>query len=163
MALTIEDGSIVAGANSYISVQDARDYALARGLTLPVDDTEVEHLVVRAFDYLQSLVYKGSKVEPYHVAEFPRNDLYVQGILFPNDSIPHNLITAQCDLTFQANSVDLLPTGDGREVVREKVDVVEVEYSAKGSAVSKPVFTKAASLLKDLLALGAGQALTLRI
>ena len=45
MALTIEDGSGVAGANSYIDVAAARTYAAARGLTLPAADGDVEALL----------------------------------------------------------------------------------------------------------------------
>jgi len=155
MALIIEDGSGVANANSYISVQEAKDYAALRGLTLPSTDPEIEILAIKAFDYLEALDYKGVPANPPQATEFPRADLYIQGILFANDEIPHKLKKAQSQLTFEATNSDLQPTGDGREVVREKVDVIEVQYAEKGTSVSRPTFTAVNSLLKDLVKSGA--------
>lgn len=61
--LVIEDGSIVTGANSYISVEEARTYASCRGVSLSEDDSVVEVQLIKANDYLQSLrcSYKGCK------------------------------------------------------------------------------------------------------
>ncbi|MBU4707835.1 DnaT-like ssDNA-binding protein, partial [Salmonella enterica] len=42
MALVVEDGSIVAGADSYLSLEDARALAAKYGYALPADDTEAE-------------------------------------------------------------------------------------------------------------------------
>ena len=42
MALIVEDGSIVPGADSYINLVDARTFAAKYGLVLPTDDTEAE-------------------------------------------------------------------------------------------------------------------------
>ena len=54
MALIIEDGSIVANANSFISLVDARAYAATIGLTLPVDDTEAEVTLINGARYVNS-------------------------------------------------------------------------------------------------------------
>lgn len=163
MALVIEDGTGVAGANSYITVAEAREYADLRSLFLPVSDAEVEALIIKAFDYLESLDYKGEHANPPQAAEFPRRNLYIQGILFSETSIPYKLKQAQCHLTFEANSTDLLPTGDGREVVKEKVDVIEVEYAEKGISVARPTFTAVNGFLKDLLRKGGGRLKSVRV
>ena len=163
MALIIEDGSIVDGANTYVSASEAREYAALRGLTLPATDAELETLIVSSFDYLDGLDYKGDYTNPPQPAEFPRRNLYIQGVSFPSNSIPPKLKQAQCQLCYDASLTTLQPTGDGREVVKEKVDVIEVQYAESGTSVAKPVFTIANSLLKDLLKNSAGSLTTIRI
>lgn len=163
MALVIEDGTGVAGANSYITVAEAREFADLRSLFLPVSDADVEALIIKAFDYLEGLDYKGEPASPPQAAEFPRRNLYIQGILFSESSIPFKLKQAQCQLTVEANSTELLPTGDGREVVKEKVDVIEVEYAEKGISVARPTFTAVNNFLKDLIRRGSGGLKSLRI
>lgn len=163
MALVIEDGTGVAGANSYITVAEAREFADLRSLFLPLSDADVEALIIKAFDYLEGLDYKGEPANPPQAAEFPRRNLYIQGILFSESSIPYKLKQAQCQLTVEANNTELLPTGDGREVVKEKVDVIEVEYAEKGISVARPTFTAVNNFLKDLVRRGSGGLKSLRI
>lgn len=154
MALIIEDGTCVDNANSYITVAEARAFASLRSLILPSSDSEVEVLIVKAFDYLESLDYKGNHANPPQSAEFPRRDLYLQGVLFSESQIPYKLKQAQSQLTYEAVNIDLQPTGNGKEVIKEKVDVVEVQYSEKGINVARPTFTTVNSFLKDLLKSG---------
>jgi len=154
MALIIEDGTGVDNANSYITVAEARAFASLRSLILPSSDSEVEVLIVKAFDYLESLDYKGNHANPPQSAEFPRRDLYLQGVLFSESQIPYKLKQAQSQLTYEAVNIDLQPTGNGKEVIKEKVDVVEVQYSEKGINVARPTFTTVNSFLKDLLKSG---------
>ena len=154
MALIIEDGTGVDNANSYISVAEARAFASLRSLILPSSDPAVEVLIIKAFDYLESLDYKGNHANPPQSAEFPRRDLYLQGVLFAQNEIPNKLKQAQSQLTFEAVNTDLQPTGNGKEVIKEKVDVVEVQYSEKGINVARPTFTTVNSFLKDLLKSG---------
>ncbi len=54
MAIVVEDGTVVAGANSYITRASAIAYAAARGVTL-ANTTATDAQVVKAFDYLESL------------------------------------------------------------------------------------------------------------
>ena len=42
MALVVETGAIVPGADSYVSLTDARTLAASYGLALPADDTAAE-------------------------------------------------------------------------------------------------------------------------
>ena len=154
MALIIEDGTGVDNANSYISVAEARSFASLRSLILPASDSAVEVVIVKAFDYLESLDYKGNHANPPQSAEFPRRDLYLQGVLFAQNEIPNKLKQAQSQLTYEAVNTDLQPTGNGKEVIKEKVDVVEVQYSEKGINVARPTFTTVNSFLKDLLKSG---------
>lgn len=153
MALTIEDGSLVAGANSYATVAECRAYAALRGLTLPVADGEVEILLIKAADYLESFEgrYKGSRVNATQALAWPREYVIIYGSDdFPVDEIPEQLKNAQCQLAFDAIANDLQATGTGREVVKEKVDVIEVEYAPGGGHVVQAVFAKAMAFLQPL-------------
>lgn len=163
MALVIEDGTGVSGANSYITLAEARDYADLRSLLLPTSDAELEVLIIKAFDYLEALEYRGEPANPPQDASFPRKNLYIQGVLFSDSQIPHKLKQAQSQLAFEATSFDLQPTGDGREVIKEKVDVIEVEYGEKGINVARPTFTKVNGFLRDLIKRGSGQLSSIRI
>ena len=163
MALIIEDGTGVSGANSYITLVEAREYADLRSLLLPTSDSELEVLIIKAFDYLEALDYKGEPANPPQDAAFPRRNLYIQGVLFSDSQIPFKLKQAQSQLAFEATNFDLQPTGDGREVVKEKVDVIEVEYAEKGINVARPTFTKVNGFLTDLIRTGSGLLSSIRI
>jgi len=157
MPVIIENGSGVAGANSYATVAEARAYATARGLSLPVADGDVEKALVLACDKLESYRYKGNKTSEDNLLQWPRVKVFVGASTEPlaSDNIPSRLIAAQCQFACEsANGTELQPTGTGREVVRKKVDVLETEYAPTGSGSVTPKFNKAEALLAPLLASG---------
>lgn len=164
MALVIENGSLVAGATSYVSVAEARAYAAARASTFPADDTEgnaaAEVALIVAMDYLESLRadFKGRKVNPATQAlQWPRQGVEIDGWDVSISTIPNELKFAQIQLaTEAANGTDLMPTGDGREVIREKVDVLETEYRPGAGGAPQPVLVKVQALLAPLLAASFG-------
>jgi len=130
MPLTIEDGSGVAGANSYVTVAEIRAFADARGLSLPALDIDVEPLAVSATDWLETFRtrYQGSKTSPDQPLQWPRWPVIVDGYQVANDEIPVELKKAQMQAVADAASgVSLTGTGNA-QVKREKVDVIEVEY-----------------------------------
>ncbi|UGO52721.1 putative virion structural protein [Serratia phage vB_SmaS_Opt-155] len=126
--IIVEDGSGVANANSYVSLEQTKQYALSRGLTLPDADPDIESLMHQAVDYLQyNYQYRGEKTYPDAELEFPRTG--IKG--YAPDQIPSRIKNAQMQLTALAYEHDLSPvTSSG--VVREKVDVIEVQYSDGG-------------------------------
>src|SRR5688572_8818215 len=133
MALTIETGAGVTGADSYASVAEARAYATSRGITslTALTDAQVEVLLRKASDFLESLEsrFKGSRVADDQALAWPRSDVYLfsSDTLFDEEDIPAQILTAQCQLACDAAGTDLLPNGTGREVIRQKVDVIETE------------------------------------
>lgn len=159
MSLTIEDGSLVANADSYASVAEAQAYATSRGLSLPATDGAIEVLLRQAADYLDSLEnrYKGNRVESDQALAWPRSDVYLfdSTTVLPETEIPVLLKRAQCQLAVDANTLTLQPTGSGQEILKQKVDVIEVEYAERGSVVIQPEFTKALAMLEPLFK-GAG-------
>lgn len=164
MALTIETGAGIAGANSYATVAQAQAYAAARALTLPAGTPAVEALLIKAADFLESLEdqFKGSRVESDQALAWPRTDVYLfdSTDMFGEDEIPVQLINAQCQLAFDGVANTLQPTGSGREVIRTKVDVIETEYAKRGSGTIQPDFNKAMAILAPLLDNSSGFSLT---
>lgn len=153
MALIVEDGTIVANANSYVSLADARAFAVARGVTLPTDDAATEILAIKAVDFLEAQrnYYDGVKMDREQKLQWPRSGAYLDGFEIFEDEIPDVLKNAQCQLMMEVFAgLDLQPNGTGREVVREKVDVLETEYAQTGSGVLQPIFAKAMAYLEPL-------------
>lgn len=158
MPLVIENGSLVANANSYVSVADARAYAEARASTLPEENADVEAALFVAMDYLESLraEFQGYKVSPgVQALQWPRTGVQIDGWDFPIDAIPNELKFAQIQLAIEsASGTDLMPTGDGREVIRKKVDVLETEWAPGSGGAAQPVFIKVRAFLAPLLQSG---------
>lgn len=159
MALTIENGTGVSGANSYATVAEARAFAADRGLVLPAADTDVEPLLVKACDYLQSLEprFIGYRALEAQALAWPRAEAVLPwGVALTEDAIPVQLKQAQCRLAYDAITLELQPNGDGREVVRRKVDVLETEYAQRGTSALLPTLTQALNILQPLLKNGFG-------
>lgn len=142
MAIVVEDGTVVAGANSYITRASAIAYAAARGVTL-ADTTATDVLIVKAFDYLESLrsQFKGELVEYDQPAAWPRAGATIEGYDWSNDEIPRQVIAAQCALVVEINAGEdpFNPTAVVGPVTEKTVPgAVTVKYaSATSSKVSK--------------------------
>lgn len=150
MPLTIENGSSVAGANSYVSVTEARAFAAARASTLPDDDAAVEGLLVQATDYLDTLAFVGTRRVATQPLAWPRSSVTLYGAALADDSIPPQLKNAQMQLAIDAVAGPLQESTDGRIVTKEQVDVIVTEY-AEGSTGGQRVFRKALDFLAPLL------------
>jgi hypothetical protein len=158
MALIVEDGTIVTGANSYVSVANARSWATLRGLTFTGADSVVEARLVNAMDVLEGMRdrWKGDKVDADQPLQWPRSDVWLDGNEFPDDEIPSELIAAQIQLAYDSETYELQANGSGQEVVREKVDVIETEYAKRGTGTVQAQFNKAMNFLKPLFKAGTG-------
>lgn len=136
MTFTVEDGSIVDGANSFVSVADADSYHSTRGnASWTGTDAVKEAALVRATDYIQQKyngAWKGCLVSYSQPLDWPRSG--ITGV--DEDAIPQRLKSAVCELALEALSATLNPSLErGGAIKREKIDVIEVEYmdSAIGS------------------------------
>lgn len=154
MTITVEDGSIVADANSYVDEADLTAFASARGITLTTDE---EQLLIRAMDYIEYLYYKGTKVSEDQSLQWPRTGVYIDGYLFSDEAIPKEIKEAQmqCAIAIDQGN-DPLQDLD-RKVVREKVGNLEVQYSE--SSVVSVINKKIMNTIKKLLASGNGYVL----
>jgi hypothetical protein len=153
MALIIEDGSIVANANSFATVVECQAFADARGLTLPSTDAEIEILLINASDFLFSLEndFQAFRTSPSsQVLPFPRETVYLYGESIASDAIPQILKDGQCRLAFDASQQDLLATGSGRVVKKEGVGPLVVEYGDDGASNPQANLTAALTILAPL-------------
>lgn len=151
MALIVEDGSIVANANSYVSLVDVENYAALRGLsTWTGTDAVKEAAIINAMDYIESQNYKGFPAQSSQALRWPRAGVIVEGNELAYNSIPYRVRGALCSLAVEQISGDIMPSLDrGGAVKREKVDVLEVEYFS--GAPTSTVYQRAESMLRQYL------------
>jgi len=155
MALTVEDGTQVTGANSYVSRADVIAYAAARGVTL-TDDATTDGYLIQAAQYIDQHEpnLKGYRVARDQAMAFPRNFVYINGWYWAGDEIPTNLINCQCEFVIDLkNGVDLYnrPLNANLAQKRAKVDVIEVDYAIDKTPQNVTQTSKGDALLMTLL------------
>ena len=164
MSLIIETGFVVPNANSYVTIAEARAFAIARGVTLSAVDTVVEKNCIIAIDYLESFRnrFKGYKIGFAQGLQFPRVSILIDNYWLGYNTIPPMLKNAQCQLVIELhNGIDLTPSAaDGKFLVREKIDVIENEWAHGGSML--PTLTKFEQFLAPLLKPSTGGLITHR-
>lgn len=136
MALIIEDGTIVANANSYITDAEFTAYADARGYTYPALAADREPLIIKANDYIQSVESKmqGQRTTPEtQELAYPRQNVYLYCTRIASDSIPKTLKNAQCEAAIAVNDSDLLITTTAGNIASEAVGDLSVSYHSGGS------------------------------
>jgi len=133
--ITVEDGTGVATANSFVSVADARAYSLNRGITLPADDDTVAAWLIVAGDWLNGKrgQFKGTKTYSTPMV-FPRSGMYIDGATteYPVTTVPPEIKAAQIQLVIAQQAgiaLDSPSVGGVLPIIREKVDVLETEYA----------------------------------
>lgn len=157
MALVIEDGTQVAGANSFVTRAEVIAYASARGVTLPDTDATDVH-AVNAMDYLAAQCFRGSVALATQALPFPRKGLIdgddAEGYVF---TIPAGIKQAQLQLALDsANGIKLLASSNPTaEVKRVKVGPLEREFFAPPSLTldGTPPLELATALLKPFTCL----------
>ena len=94
MSLIVEDGSIVTGAESYISVADASTYHTARGnaaWAALASDAVREQCLRKATDYMEQVYrsrWQGCRVGETQALSWPRYDVEVEGYAVDSDIVP---------------------------------------------------------------------------
>ena len=156
--LIVEDGSIVADANSYVTYDYALAYHALRGNSAWAAGSELnqQYAIIRATQAIDS-IYKGKwKGTPTEYGtqelEWPRQDVDVNGVELDDDLIPAALKKAVCEAALRelAEANSMTPDLDrGGEIKRVKADTVEVEYM--DGANSTTTFTAIDGLLADLV------------
>lgn len=131
ITVTVEDGTGIADANSYVSADDADTFFANRGDTAwtGTDDQKAAALI-RGCQYLETLRYKGVKAEQTNELKWPRDGVQDEdGYDIDTTEIPKGIINAQLVLAKQALANDLQPALErGGAVKRERVGQLEVEY-----------------------------------
>lgn len=130
MAIIVEDGTGVPGANSYVTVAEFEAYALARGVTLTGTPTS-EQLLLRAMDYIESLEYIGDIAICGQPLMWPRYGVYIDGYCYVDgNTIPELLKNAQMvtALSIDAGMDPLSQFPTPRLVHSTTVGPITVEY-----------------------------------
>jgi hypothetical protein len=151
MSLIVEDGTGLANAESYISVADADTYFSNRGNAAwaALSTAQKEQDLRKATDYIGQVYrmrWNGTRVSGVQALDWPRayvsrDDInYINGegyvvingyYYWPSDEVPTLVKNACAELAFRASVADLSPD-IGQRVLREKVDVIEIEYADHG-------------------------------
>lgn len=152
MTIIVEDGTIVADANSYVTVAELDTFASLRGVTLPTLEADKEVLLIQGTDYTETFWdrYQGTIVDETQSLQFPRNGVYVNGFLVASNAIPQSLKNAQMQAAIESISTTLSPS-TGQNIKKEKVDVIEVEYQDGDGSLYAPTFPSVDKYLDKLL------------
>ena len=132
MALVIETGALVTGANSYVTVDNFIAWAEARGITFTLDDSLIEQNILRAMDYFESLHFLGLKSDENQALQWPRDQVYIDGYSVESDEIPVQVKNALYELVKIEFDGDSHMATQDRQVTSEKIGDIQVTY--KGNA-----------------------------
>ena len=165
MALTVEDGTGLADADTYAALATASDYATARGLTFAIsgaDQTPAEAALRRATTWLDAYVlprlsgtYRTHQRD--QALQWPRSGVVDrEGNGIDSDEIPQEIINACIEAAVREKaspgslSPDVTP---GTVAKRERIEgAVEVEYFRAGAvADQRPISTVIDDILAPLL------------
>lgn len=106
MTLIIEDGSVVAGADSYESLADARVDAANRGLSISDDDTIAESQLRQAYYWIANQYenqFQGYRISQLQTGSLPRGGMVAYGFSVASNSIPKEFILAQTNIAASVN------------------------------------------------------------
>jgi hypothetical protein len=150
------------GVNSYVTVAESDTYWSDRNNTAWAGtDAQKQAALIEATQYMDgAYTFIGTQKPDYPLC-WPRFDVEInagnfKGIWYDAETIPQSIKDACCELALEALSARLDPVLDrGGMIKREKVDVIEVEYS--DFAPSGRTFTFVGKLLKPFLDGGSGQ------
>jgi hypothetical protein len=167
MGLTVETGSLIPAANSYVTLAIHKAYCLDRGIDLSeLTDDEIEAKLVVAASYLDNRYrqsFKGSKVARDQAMAWPREGVDDEdGFPFLITEIPAAVMVAQMELAIRAMtltlSADIQPSQNIKRR-RERIEGVyeeEIEYAEakSGVAAAAPQFVEIDNILAGLLIAG---------
>lgn len=157
-ALVIEDGSGVAGANAYLSLDDCAAYCLARGLTFvtsPSSDGEASIIrATAAIDGRYRGVFPGYRTHGRgQSVEWPRLAAYdSEGWLINGDEVPQEILDATCEAAVRelAEPGSMMPDLErGGAIQSLKAGSVAIVYGA--NADNRTTFTLIDGILSRLL------------
>lgn len=129
MALVIEDGSVIAGANSYITAVEFRTWANSRGITVSDSDDILERSILRAMDWFERQFFIGNKANENQLLQWPRTEALIDGYYADATEIPKEVKTALYEATkVQIDGYSELNEQD-RRTIKESIGDISVEYA----------------------------------
>lgn len=146
MTIIVEDGSLIANANSYVSAANLTAFATARNISLTGD---ASILLIQAMDYIETLNYKGRKRSRDQALQWPRFGVVVDTYPIDSTVIPNELKNGQMQTALAIDAGNGPQQVIPRKTIREKIGDLEVEYAA--GAVTSPMDVKINGFLWKLL------------
>jgi len=141
MALIIEDGSVVPNANSYITVDEFKDWADERGISYGTDQA-VEQAIYRAMDWFERQFFIGNKANENQPLQWPRTEALIDGYYADATEIPKEVNTALYEATKVELDGNSELNNEDRRTIREKVGDISVEYAQNSNnRVTTPALT----------------------
>ncbi len=147
--ITKETGTGSASSTSYVSEADFTAYNSERNVTLGGTNGTPSEVLILAMDYLESKNFIGNKGSQDQALQWPRTGAFMDGYYIASDSIPLLLQEAQMEIAISIDAGTNPMANLARETAREKVDVIEVEYSK--SAFAQTYLTAAETKLNKLI------------
>lgn len=144
MALVIETGAGIAGANTYVSDAEYTTYAASLGKTVGADATAREIELIGSTYYLETLrdKYQGYKTDNSNTLQFPRVDVCIDGYTIDSDFIPVELKRAQMEAAIFSVSNPLFIDTTNQNIKSEQLDRTgKIEYFSGGSFTSNIMAT----------------------
>lgn len=159
--IIVEDGTGANPlANSYASIADIRTYLTNRGVTLPVDNDAVAALILQGMDYLGTKAcqwqgvrtYNDPAAPPVQPLDWPRTGVCLNGVDYPADGIPAQLVAALAQLVKAQNEgINPMPNVTAADYVTEEtVDVITTKYADPVSVGMTPTLTAVDAFLAPL-------------
>ena len=162
MSLIVEDGTAKTDAESYATVAEFKTYHNNRGAVIAaLTDTVIEQLLRKATDYMVARYrtqWRGYRKTATQSLDFPRSFCYLEPFVYgavgaypfllADDVVPNEVKNACCELAFKANDGALM-VDQTQTVIREKVDVIEVEYDKNSPAQTR--YSQIDAMLSTLL------------
>lgn len=162
LTFTVEDGTGLAAANSYLSVNDLKDYWTLRGVALAdtYSDTVLQVALVKATDYVERrfLKWRGQRYSTTQALSWPRVYAYdSDGNL--QSGVPVYMQNAIAEYAYRALTTVLMPdpTADtsGLQVTHTKIGPIEQDFQPGAVKVLKD-YPAADRLLDKIINQGGG-------
>lgn len=154
VTFVVEDGSGVAFANSYVTLDEADDYLSIKGASadawIALTDEEKEEYLMWATRLLdQRADFEGhlTYTDPLQTLRWPRSGVMGRDCISVEiDVIPNPIKAATIEIAWHLFSQQVDPslgtsTGSG-EIKRIKADVLEIEYQVSGDVDTVSPFPK---------------------
>jgi len=139
MALVIESGSGVPGAESFATADELVTYAANFGKTIPAEPIQLEALLRRAALQMDAMPWKGSAASRDQSLSWPRANVKRNGWVLPPDQIPPQIKAGQMALAAEIHADDLAPPELKKgAVTMDRVDgAVTRQYAEASASASK--------------------------
>lgn len=144
--IIVEDGSIVSGANSYVSEAELVSYLEDRDIIL---NGIPSAMLLQAMDYVETLDFIGIKRTENQPLQFPRDHVFIDGYYIEHDKIPFELKQGLMAVVVAIDEGVGPLRNIKRNIKRRKVGPIDVEYSS--NSPSEEMATTYGRYLKKLL------------